>query len=119
MDLKNKLETPNEETPLSRLIDNNHHKPRGRPHSELHSNDQNTKQNNSDDFRGSAWSQRQQQIINQQDDKLDLIGESVGALKAMSHNIGEELENHNRPTTTHSVSHMLNAMCFGPWDATS
>ncbi|KAK3088213.1 hypothetical protein FSP39_016229 [Pinctada imbricata] len=39
--------------------------------------------------------QQQQTIIRQQDEQLDLIGGSVGALKHMSHAIGNELEEQN------------------------
>ncbi|KAH3794325.1 hypothetical protein DPMN_147856 [Dreissena polymorpha] len=40
--------------------------------------------------------QHQQLIIKDQDEQLDLIGSSVGALKNMSHQIGNELEEQNR-----------------------
>merc|ERR1712178_109361 len=88
MNLKKTLETPNEETPLSRLVESSTNKPPPRPQTK------NIDDNN--DFIGSAWSQRQMQIIGDQDKNLDRIGESVGALKAMSYNIGEELENQSK-----------------------
>lgn len=40
-------------------------------------------------------SQQQQMIIRSQDDQLDMIGSSVGVLKNMSHQIGNELEEQN------------------------
>lgn len=40
--------------------------------------------------------QNQQLIIRDQDDQLDMIGSSVGVLKNMSHQIGNELEEQNR-----------------------
>lgn len=40
--------------------------------------------------------QHQQLIIKDQDEQLDLIGSSVGVLKNMSHQIGNELEEQNR-----------------------
>uniref|UniRef100_A0A8W8KRZ1 t-SNARE coiled-coil homology domain-containing protein n=1 Tax=Magallana gigas TaxID=29159 RepID=A0A8W8KRZ1_MAGGI len=39
--------------------------------------------------------QQQQMIIRSQDDQLDMIGSSVGVLKNMSHQIGNELEEQN------------------------
>ncbi|XP_061169735.1 syntaxin-6-like [Saccostrea echinata] len=39
--------------------------------------------------------QQQQTIIKSQDDQLDMIGSSVGVLKNMSHQIGNELEEQN------------------------
>ncbi|XP_052790798.1 syntaxin-6-like [Mya arenaria] len=41
-------------------------------------------------------SQHQQLIIKGQDEQLDMIGSSVGVLKNMSHQIGNELEEQNR-----------------------
>lgn len=41
-------------------------------------------------------SQHQKLIIQEQDENLDLIGNSVGVLKNMSHQIGNELEEQNR-----------------------
>ncbi|KAL4219238.1 Syntaxin-6 [Mactra antiquata] len=41
-------------------------------------------------------SQHQQLIIKDQDEQLDMIGSSVGVLKNMSHQIGNELEEQNR-----------------------
>ncbi|XP_014784935.1 syntaxin-6 isoform X1 [Octopus bimaculoides] len=39
--------------------------------------------------------QQQQMLINNQDDQLDMIGASVGVLKNMSHQIGNELDDQN------------------------
>lgn len=104
MDLKNKLETPNEETPLSRFETEGQKTQNLRQHQNRDStnsqiNDKSSRiqeKSTPDDFIGGAWSQRQQQIIGDQDKNLDKIGESVGALKMMSYNIGEELESQSK-----------------------
>ena len=80
MDLKNKLETPNQETPLSRFQTSNFA-------TENAAFSENSNNNNKEP----NWNQQQEQIIKDQDTQLDLIGESIGALKNMSHSIGEEL----------------------------
>jgi len=79
LDVKRKLETPNEETPLNRFASNSNQY-------------QNTNFTNSSNPTP-RFNHQQQQIINNQDQKLDLIGESVTALKNMSTNIGDELKN--------------------------
>ena len=104
MDLKNKLETPNEETPLSRFETEGQktqnlrqHQNRDPPNSQINDKSSRIREKSTpDDFIGGAWSQRQQQIIGDQDKNLDKIGESVGALKMMSYNIGEELESQSK-----------------------
>jgi len=73
LNIKKTLETPNKETVLNRLV----------------ANEDTTNQNGAD--KGN-WNNAQEQIIQQQDNKLDQIGESVSALKNMSYSIGEELQ---------------------------
>ena len=80
MDLKNKLETPNEETPLSRLTHDT---------TNLTETDNGSRLPNTG---STPWNHQQSQIIKEQDTQLDMIGESVNALKNMSHSIGEELQ---------------------------
>jgi syntaxin 6 len=97
MDLKNKLETPNEETPLSRFeTEGQKQNHRQKSHNSSINDKSSREKSTPDDFIGGAWSQRQQQIIGDQDKNLDKIGESVGALKMMSYNIGEELESQSK-----------------------
>lgn len=94
LDLKQKLETPNQETPLSRFESGQNGNSGGKSsghHSALDIEDDGYREN-SHSNRKVDWSAPQKQIIKEQDNQLDKIGESVNALKNMSYSIGEELE---------------------------